>query len=83
VLKAAFADVVRRLDGLDAHRKAELGDHEQRKAALLEFARTLGPTPDYGTDGQWEVAKLDGTHAIATLDSGYQAVNGLEVYTVP
>jgi predicted nucleic acid-binding protein len=28
-------------------------------------------------------AKLDGTHAIATLDSGYQAVNGLEVYTVP
>jgi len=28
-------------------------------------------------------AKLDGTSAIATLDSGYQAVDGLEVYTVP
>jgi len=28
-------------------------------------------------------AKLDGTNAIATLDSGYQAVDGIEVYTVP
>jgi predicted nucleic acid-binding protein len=26
---------------------------------------------------------LDGTSAIATLDSGYQSVDGLEVYTVP
>jgi len=28
-------------------------------------------------------AKLDGTNAIATLDKGYRAVDGIEVYTVP
>ena len=28
-------------------------------------------------------AKLDGTNAIATLDTGYRDVDGIEVYTVP
>jgi hypothetical protein len=60
VLKSALGDLSRRLEQLEADRKAELEDYERREAALYEFAGTLPKPPDYGSDDPWEIARLAG-----------------------
>ena len=60
VLKSAVGDLVRRLEQLEAEKKAELEDYERREAALYAFAKTLPEPPDYGTDDPWEIARREG-----------------------
>lgn len=60
VLKSALADLSRRLDELEAERKAGLDDYERREAALYEFAHTLPAPPEPDTDDPWEIAKRAG-----------------------
>jgi cell division protein FtsB len=60
VLASTIAQLSHRLDELEADRRAELAEYEEREAALCEFAKTLPEPPDYGTDDPWEIARLAG-----------------------
>ena len=60
VLVSATAHLTRRLDELEAERKAELADYERREAALYEFAKALPAPAEPDTDDPWEIARQAG-----------------------
>lgn len=64
---------------------APAGREEQARRAACFLVRQMMDSYELEMADLFHIAfaKLDGTNAIATLDSGYQDVEGLEVYTVP